>query len=210
MLFGETRDDRIQELFEKHIQNTASCSSELHTLFLNLNKGRDYVASVANKVVEMERVGDDFKEHIHLIVDKTFITRLHKDDIDKLIHELDRVIDQIKKVVIYVQAYHITGSRAEGIEFCKLIVEMTRELVAIIAGLGKPDVLKLRERVSRIEDLEEEGDVLLTTSLANVFVHEHDAKSILVWQSILEKLEDVTDACHHVASLAMSIARKEG
>ncbi len=209
MLFGETRDDRIQELFEKHIENSAACASELHTLFLNLHQGRDYVASMADKVVAMERVGDDFKEHIHLIVDKTFITRLHKDDIDKLIHEMDRVIDQIKKVVIYVQAYHITESRSEGIEFCKIIVEMSRELVGIISGMAKPDVIKLRGRVSRIEDLEEEGDILLTTSLASVFVHEHDAKSILVWQSILEKLEDVTDACHHVGSLAMSIARKE-
>lgn len=210
MLFGENRDDRIQELFERHIQNTNACATELHDLFLNLARGRDYVAGVADKVVEMERVGDDIKERIHLTVDKTFITRLHKDDIDKLVHELDLVINQIKKVVVYAHAYHISESRVEGIEFCKLIVEMTRELVAVIAGLAKPDVLKLRERVSRIEDLEERGDALLTSSLASVFVHEHDAKSILVWQSILEKLEDVTDSCDHVASLAMSIARKEG
>lgn len=210
MLFRKTRDDRIQELFEMHIQNTSTCAGELHELFINLNKGHDYVSAVADKVVAMEQVGDDFTEHIHLIVDKTFITRLHKDDIDKLIHELDRVIDQIKKVVIYVQAYHITESRPEGLEFCRLIQEMTKELVSIISGLGKPDVLRLRTRVSRIEALEEEGDVLLTTSLASVFVNEYDAKAILVWQSILEKLEDVTDACHHAAGIAMSIARKEG
>lgn len=209
MLFGQNRDDRIQELFEEHIQNTNACAGELLTLFLNLAKGRDYVASVAKKVVEMERLGDDVRERIHLTVDKTFITRLHKDDIDKLIHELDLVINQIKKVVVYVNAYHISETRGEAVEFCKLIVEMTKELIAVIAGLAKPDVLKLRERVSRIEDLEERGDSLLTSSLATVFDHEHDTKAILVWQSILEKLEDVTDSCDHVASLAMSIARKE-
>lgn len=209
MLFGETRDDRIQDLFEKHIRNTAACADELHSLFLNISNGREYVSSVAAKVIEMEHAGDDFKEHIHLIVDKTFITRLHKDDIDKLVHELDRVIDQIKKVVIYVKAYHIVEGRPEAIEFCRLIVEMCRELIGIIAGMAKPDVLRLRERVSRIEALEEDGDRLLTDSLATVFVHEHDAKAVLVWQSIFEKLEDVTDSCHHVASLAMSIARKE-
>lgn len=209
MLFGENRDDRIQELFEQHIKNTNACAGELLELFLNINKGRDFVAGVATKVVQMERLGDDVRERIHLTVDKTFITRLHKDDIDKLVHELDLVINQIKKVVVYVNAYHISESRSEAVEFCKLIQEMTHELIAVIAGLAKPDVLKLRERVSRIEDLEEQGDALLTSSLANVFDHEHDAKAILVWQSILEKLEDVTDSCDHVASLAMSIARKE-
>ena len=210
MLFGQNRDDRIQELFQQHIENTNACAGELLALFLSLSKGREHVASVANRVVEMERTGDDIKERIHLMVDKTFITRLHKDDIDKLVHELDLVINQIKKVVVYVHAYHISESRTEAVEFCKLIVEMTKELVSVIAGLAKPDVLKLRERMSRIEDLEERGDALLTSSLGNVFDHEHDAKAILVWQSILEKLEDVTDSCDHVASLAMSIARKEG
>jgi hypothetical protein len=209
MLFGRTRDDRIQEFFEKHINNTAQCAEELHALFSGLPKTAEEIATATQRVIEMERTGDDFKEHIHLIVDKTFITRLHKDDIDRLIHELDRVIDQIKKVVLYVRVYSIPEARAEALQFCQLIVEMTRELVKIIAGLAKPDVLKLRERVARIEDLEEEADLLLNTSLATVFRYESDAKNVLAWQSILEKLEEVTDACHHVANLAMSIARKE-
>ncbi len=57
MLFGETRDDRIQELFEKHIQNTAACAAELHSLFLEMPRGHDFIASVATKVVEMEGRG---------------------------------------------------------------------------------------------------------------------------------------------------------
>lgn len=209
MLFGKTRDDTIQEFFEKHISNTVLCAEELCALFSHLPNSREYVATIADKVVEMERVGDDFREHIHLIVDKTFITRLHKDDICGLIHELDRVIDLIKRVVLYVKAYHIHEIRPEAVEFSRLIVEMTKELDRIIAGLAKPDVLKLRVRVARIEDLEEEADLLLNTSLATVFADGLDAKQVLVWQSILEKLEDVTDACHHAASLAISIARKE-
>jgi uncharacterized protein Yka (UPF0111/DUF47 family) len=209
MLFGQTRDDKIQELFEQHIMNTALCAEQLQTLFLNLSAGPDFIGSMVQKIVEMEHTGDDFREEIHLIVDKTFITRLHKDDIDRLVHELDRVIDLIKKVVLYAKAYHVTESRAEAVDFCRIILEQTKLLVTLVEGLRKPDVLRLREQVSRIEDLEQEADLLLNTSLGTLFETVSDAKTILEWQSLLEKLEEVTDSCHHVASIAVSIARKE-
>jgi hypothetical protein len=209
MLFGHTRDDKIQELFEQHIGNTAECAGQLQTFFLSLNKGPDFIGSMVQKIVEMEHAGDDFKEKIHLIVDRTFITRLHKDDIDRLVHELDRVVDLIKKVALYAKAYHVTEGRTEAVDFCRIIVEQTKLLVTLIEGLRKPNVLRLREQVSRIEDLEEEADLLLNTSLGTVFETVGDAKIVLEWQSLLEKLEEVTDSCHHVANIAVSIARKE-
>ena len=209
MFFRQTRDDKIQELFEKHIRNTTECAGQLQTFFVSLNKGPEFIGGMVQKIVEMEHTGDDIREQIHLIVDKTFITRLHKDDIDRLVHELDRVIDLIKKVVLYAKAYHVTESRAEAVDFCRIILDQTKLLVTLIEGLRKPDVLRLREQVSRIEDLEEEADLLLNTSLGALFETVSDATIILEWHSLLEKLEEVTDSCHHVASIAVSIARKE-
>jgi uncharacterized protein Yka (UPF0111/DUF47 family) len=209
MIFGHTRYDRIQELLEKHIQNTVEAAEQLETLLVNLHRGPDYVGNVVQKLVEMEHAGDDYKEKIHLVMDKTFITRLHKDDINKLTHELDRVIDHIKKVALYLRAYHLTTGRQEAVDFTRIVVEMTKLLVLIITGLARPNVLTMREIVSRVEKFEEEADFLLYTSLANLFASESDGKTVLEWQSLLEKLEEVTDSCHHVATIAVSIARKE-
>jgi len=209
MFFGRTRDDDIQELFDRHIRNSVESAELLQGLLLNLDRGDDYVTGVVQKLVEMEHAGDKFKAEIHLAVDKTFITRLHKGDIDKLIHEMDRVVDHIKKVALYIRAYRLTGSRAEAVEFCGIVIEMTKLLVGVIGGLAKPQMAAIRETVARIDKLEEEADLLLYSSLATLFESEADAKAVIKWQGLLEKLEDVTDSCHHVASIAISIARKE-
>ncbi|MEW5700661.1 MAG: DUF47 family protein [Candidatus Zixiibacteriota bacterium] len=209
MLFGRSRDDEIQERFERHIGNTVESAELLRELLTNLDRGSEYVTGVVQKLVEMEHVGDRYKAEIHSTVDRSFITRLHKGDIDKLIHEMDRVVDHIKKVALYVRAYRLTGSRAEAVEFCGIVVEMTKLLVGVIAGLAKPQVAAIRETVARIDRLEEEADLLLYSSLATLFESEPDAKAVIQWQGLLEMLEEVTDSCHHVTSVAVSIVRKE-
>lgn len=204
-MFGKTNDGSFAELFEKHIANTITCAGKLYALFKNLDNVSPYIQSI----VELEHKGDGFAREVHLLLDRTYITRIDKGDIVNLINELDHIIDFMKATAVRVDIFRITKTRSEALPFVQVILAMTQKLKELICELSAFQPEPVREHVVKIKEFEEKADLLLHQALKNLFLDEADIKTLIGWKDIFEMLENVTDHCEDVANVISSIVRKE-
>jgi hypothetical protein len=61
-----------------------------------------------------------------------------------------------------------------------------------------------------INTLENEGDIILRTAMANLFEHEKDAIELIKWKEILERIEESIDICEDVSNIVEGIVLKHG
>ncbi|MBI3014518.1 MAG: DUF47 family protein [Candidatus Tectomicrobia bacterium] len=204
-MWGKTNDKQFEDIFKNHIANTVGCAEELGKLFADLSTARERIQSI----IEREHKGDDLTRQAHQLLDRTFITKIDKDDIVALINELDHVIDFMRAVAIRVQIYHITAARSEAASFTNIITQMTKNLQTLMPEILNPKLETVQKQVVQIKELEEEADLLLYRGLEHLFQGEPDAKTVIQWKDIFENLEIITDHCENVADAISSISRKE-
>ena len=66
----------------------------------------------------------------------------------------------------------------------------------------------LKERISRINELEEKADQLFVTGMRDLRVTEKDAIKIIAWREIYSYMEKCADACEHVADTVQNVVMK--
>jgi hypothetical protein len=59
-----------------------------------------------------------------------------------------------------------------------------------------------------INTLENAGDVVLRTIIADLFVKEKDAIELLKWKEIFERIEEAIDVCEDVSNIVEGIVLK--
>ena len=59
-----------------------------------------------------------------------------------------------------------------------------------------------------INTLENAGDVVLRTIIANLFENEKDAIELIKWKEIFERLEEGIDVCEDVSNIVEGIVLK--
>ncbi|HLC27644.1 MAG TPA: DUF47 family protein [bacterium] len=204
-MWGKTNDKQFERIFQNHIANTVGCAEELGKLFGDLSTSRERIQNI----IEREHKGDNLTREAHQLLDRTFITKIDKDDIVTLINELDHVIDFMRAVALRVQIYHITAARSEAGGFTNIITQMTKMLQSLMPEILNPKVGTVQRQVVQIKEFEEEADLLLYRGLEHLFQSESDAKTVVQWKDIFENLEIITDHCENVADAISSISRKE-
>jgi hypothetical protein len=59
-----------------------------------------------------------------------------------------------------------------------------------------------------INTLENAGDIVLRTIIADLFVKEKDAMGLLKWKEIFERIEEALDVCEDVSNIVEGIVLK--
>lgn len=159
--------------------------------------------SLLSGIVDCERQGDNLTRKINERLNKTFVTPFEREDIYELAARLDDVLDFIEEAAAYLSLYQIRTIREEAKRQSKLITGACRELEAALNKLnGFEDISEHAEAVFK---LEHEGDRLVRTAITDLFHSEKDAKPLLAWKDLFERLEDTLDAAKHTASTLKGI-----
>ncbi|WP_236404398.1 DUF47 domain-containing protein [Microaerobacter geothermalis] len=181
-----------------HITKTA-------TMFREGLNNLDEPEQYADKIKEMETIGD---EYIHTIIqglNKTFATPLERDDILTLATTMDDIIDGLEACSSRIFLYNIKKADQYMKLFAENIEKSTYELSKAIELLTKKKLLPMRENTVRINEYENEGDEILRDSLKTLFTNVSDPIEIIKKKEIYEILEDVSDKCEDVADVLESI-----
>jgi uncharacterized protein Yka (UPF0111/DUF47 family) len=94
-------------------------------------------------------------------------------------------------------------------EIASVAVEGCHELQFLIRSLrDMNDVQNIRLRVKRVHVLENKGDTLFHSALAEIFRDPQDPILLIKWKEILENVEDATDRIELVAKLVSSTVMK--
>jgi uncharacterized protein Yka (UPF0111/DUF47 family) len=139
----------------------------------------------------------------------SFVTPIDREDIHALAGGLDDVLDYIEATSDRMVLYRIPSPTPEAIELARILVAASEEVqagVTAIANFRQTDAI-LKHCV-RINELENDGDVVLARALSKLFEGNPHPLDVLKWKEIYDHVETATDKCEDVANVLESVVVK--
>jgi hypothetical protein len=163
-------------------------------------------AALLEEIREHEHTGDRLTHEVVDLLNRTFVTPFERDDMYRLAGAIDDVCDDVDEAANHLATYGVERVPTIAKQQADVILRAAEHLdraVGRIEGFkdSKDDLIALRS-------LEEEGDALLRTAIADLFRSEQDPISIIRWKDIHETLENATDALEKAADVLEAIIVK--
>lgn len=160
-------------------------------------------AGLFKEIVACEHDGDEITSKINRRLDRTFVTPFDREDIYALATRLDDTLDFIEEAADYVSLYQLETIRPAAKNQAELVFLACQQLVPALTKLnGFQDISQYTDE---IYNLERQGDRVVRDAIAELFKSEKDAKTLLAWKDMFERLEDALDAAKHVSSALKGI-----
>jgi predicted phosphate transport protein (TIGR00153 family) len=200
--------DRVfYDLLEKHIGLARKATEEFQQMLSNWNNvevWRDRIRAIEH---EADMAGHEIFDRLN----RTFITPLDREDIARLAHRLDNIVDSLDAATNRIAMLDFPQPTPPMRQFADILGAQVRELEDGIRALRKPKTLKslIPRHTVEIHRLENQADKVLNDSLAALFKTK-DAFAIIKHKEVYELLETATDCCEDVADVLNDILRKHG
>ena len=188
------KEERFHELLGKDTQNLlrgAKLFAEI-TRAGSLEERR--VKTVQLKAIEHD--GDQITRQIFEALNSTFITPLDREDIRSLAKSLDDVLDHLEMVAHYLVLFELAEAPEAMRQFADILVEMAEEVDRVSSMIWDlANEKKIYESIVRISELENQGDALYSTVIADLFKRQGgNPLDVLKWKEVYDGLEEACDA----------------
>ena len=188
---------RLLEEESKNVLAGAMALSNLISDYSNLEQKR-------NGIKDIEHHGDEIVHSIYDRLVKTFITPIDREDISKLASLYDDVLDYIYAAVNRLYLYEITSPTEPMRKFTDLVVKSVQEIDFAFQSIQKIKAPEIETRCIEVDRLENEADVVLNESVADLF-KTSDAIAIIKLKEVYELMETITDRCEDVVQVIRDI-----
>jgi len=172
----------------------------------------DYSEENVKKIKELEQHCDTLSHEIIDVLNETFITPIDREDIHKIINEIDDIMDLINVVANRLYIYKIkTVKNTYFPEFLENItdaVDAVKNAILSLKDIKKPR--RILEYCIEINRLENSGDSIREKAIMELFEKEKNPIEIIKWKEIYEVLETVLDSCEKVARTIEEVLVKNG
>jgi len=159
---------------------------------------------------DVEHLGDEVAHDIFERLNKTFITPFDREDIHSLAKELDDIIDMLYTITNHLRVYNIRGVDKNLVEFASVIEESVQSVAKAVKGLRNMKNAKtVLEACVEINRLENVGDSMRDSVVANLFETSKDPIFVIKWKETYQDAETVLDICEDVAHIVASIILKQ-
>jgi uncharacterized protein len=199
------RADKFFDLLEKESKNVVVAAEQLVELFENY----DRLQVFANRIEELEHVGDSLVHEISVELNRSFITPFDHSDIAALAGRIDDIIDYIDASVQRMSMYKVTTVPPHAKRLAQIILESVREIDSGVQSLRKMDSPAIQEKRIIVNRLENEADDETNAALVDIFELD-DPKMIMKLKEVYEHLEMATDRCEDASDVLADIATKNG
>ncbi|MGD9568792.1 MAG: DUF47 domain-containing protein [Sedimentibacter sp.] len=195
------------ESFVKLSEYCCEAAKMLDEVLINFD-----VVTLEEKMKKMHDIEHASDMQVHEVVRrlaKEFITPIEREDIVKLVHEIDEVTDNIEDVLLHMYMYNVKDIKNDAIKFSKLILQSCEELTLAFAEFKNFRKSKdLHDKVVRVNRLEEEGDHLYTEAVRKLHLSSVNAIEIMTWTIAFNRLEKCCDACEEAVNAIESVIMK--
>jgi uncharacterized protein len=194
------------DLFTRAAQNLVRGTELLQELAL---PGVD-VASVAERLEEVEHDSDQITHDLFKMINSTFVTPFDREDIYRLGSLLDDVMDHLEAVGSLLYLYGLTKLPVLPREMHEMVEVLDRQAKLTAETMPRLKSLKdLEDYWIECNRLENDGDRVYRMLLVRLFSGEYDALTVLKMKEVADELEAACDAFEHVANTVETIAVKE-
>lgn len=202
-MFGRLmpREGRFFDLFNRHADEIVAGSETLAQLM------RQY-GDVASRRIHIDRIdlveknADRITHETVALLHKTFVTPFDRDDIHKLISNMDDILDLIQDVAESAMLYdlqRITPEAQQLSELNEMCCKRVQMAVRMLPSMDNAEaILKL---CREIDQLESDADRVMRAGMSKLFRDESDVRQLIKLKQIYELLEAVSDKCEDVANL---------
>jgi uncharacterized protein len=204
MSIWQPRQDRFYHLFDEAAANTRKGADLLVEMLTHF----DDVRAKAREIKGVEHVGDELTHNTYELLNRIFVTPLDREDIASLASSLDDILDLVEASADDFVVTGVTEPTAPAIELTQIIAQAAakvQEAVGILGDRRRHDAI--RELVTQINTLENEGDRVYRTAMEELYKMS-DPIYILKWKQIYDHLERAIDRCEDVADELAGILLK--
>ena len=199
------KEDHFYDILERHARVLEQAALEL----ARLKDGTTPVATLRDRIQELEHEGDKAFHDMLEALGRTFVTPIDREDLQKLSKRLDDVIDLINAAVRACVLFGVKEPTRSMSLLIDKLVECSKALAVSVPKLRMrlyPEIIKVG---SEVHYFEKEGDTVFRDALSALF-HDPaiDAKTILREKEVLEDLEKAINRCDQAAELLTNIAVK--
>jgi len=162
----------------------------------------------AKKIHQLETEADVLTRDIFSELNKTFITPLDREDMQRIASKIDDVIDFMDGIAARVYSYKITSSPPYCKEMAIELVKATKEVEYMISKLQRiKDPKDMIQHCRNTSDIEHVVDDLYREAIRELFETD-DAINIIKLKDIYETMETASDRCVDVSDVIEDIVLK--
>lgn len=185
-------------------------ADHLIRIFENFD-GADELYEDMQAVHEIEHAGDEINHAIFKNVARDFITPIDREDIISLSCNLDEILDLIEVSIQHIYMYDVHKVHEDAVTFAKLVKKSCVALHECTQSLlDRKNIRKeIAERIVKVNDAEEEADLLYMDVIRKLYTKEKDKPvKIMVWSRIFHNMEECCDACEHASDVLRTVLLK--
>jgi len=189
----------LDNLAKKSVQ----ISEELVIMLTDLKN-----AECHKKIHTIETEADQLVRDIFSELNRTFITPLDREDMQRVASKLDDTIDHIDGISARLHSYKITTAPPYAIDMANELVKATKEVELMTSKLRNiKNPSSMIEHCRKTSEIEHKVDDLYSAAITKLF-ESNDAIQIIKLKDIYEKLESASDRCVDVADVVEDIVLK--
>jgi len=165
-------------------------------------------AEQVQKIHRLETEADVLTRDIFSELNRTFITPLDREDMQRIASKIDDVIDFMDGIASRVYSYKITESPAYSEQMAEELLKATKEVEYMISKLQRiKDPKDMIQHCRNTSDIEHAVDELYRDAIRELF-ESNDAIHIIKLKDIYETMETASDRCVDVADVIEDIVLK--
>lgn len=195
------------EMLAELVDYSCDAANLLQSTLLNFDANE-----IQKKIDEMHTIEHtaDLKKHDMMDkLSKEFITPIERGDIIELAHYIDNVTDAIEDVLARIYMFNIIDIKKEAIEFSNIIIKNCAELKKVMKEFHNfKKSSEIQKLIININNLEEYGDKLYSSSIRNLYITSKDPIELMTWTDTFKYFERCSDAFENVANLVESVIMK--
>jgi predicted phosphate transport protein (TIGR00153 family) len=161
---------------------------------------------LVGEIKQREHEGDRLTHDVVDLLNRTFVTPFDRDDMYRLAGALDDICDHVDEAADNLGSWGVERVPPKACSQADVILRAAVKLDEAINRLeGFRDS---SSQLSALRELEDEGDALVRDAVAELFASTEDAKVIIRWKDIHERLEEAVDALENAADVLEAILVK--
>ena len=199
----KSNEKELLKLLDDLAKKAVETSEALVVLFSNLSN-----LEQTKKIHKLETEADELTRDIFFELNKTFITPLDREDMQRIASKIDDVIDFMDGISARVYSYKIFTPPPYSQDMANELVKATKEVAYMISKLqhmkNSKDMIDHCRNTSKIEHV---VDDLYIEAIKELF-ESNDAIQIIKLKDIYETMETASDRCVDVADVIEDIVLK--
>jgi predicted phosphate transport protein (TIGR00153 family) len=195
-----------REFFSLYTQASANAVEIARLLVELLERFPEDGGGLIEQIKDREHEGDRLTHEVVDLLNRTFVTPFDRDDMYRLAGALDDICDHVDEAADNLGVYGVERVPGKAQAQAEVILRAARKLDEAINRLeGFRDS---SDQLDELRALEDEGDALVRDAIAELFASTEDAKAIIRWKDIHERLEEAVDALENAADVLEAILVK--